>query len=584
MKKTLLIGACALMGLTAAQALPTAPKTLPTQSITNISPDGRFIVAQDYGNVIITDLVNDKTYEFYADDASNTSYGAGLGNTFSNTGIMVGNTSTTGDPAYWDASDGEWHLLPNPDGRPIWLTGINLDGTVIVGGGNVIPADNAPEGLLLLPMVWTKGDDGKWSEPVILPHPEIDFSGRTMQYIYAHVVSADGKTIFGHTQDYSGTMNFPILYTKDAEGKWSYKEIATDLINPNHITLPEFREDGPTPIEPTDYMTAEQKKSYEDAVKIYQDSQYDENLYPDPLDYMTDENRAKYDDDLVAYYKEAEEYNAWIEEYYTLFDKMRDDSPKFVMNSIFMNAAGTLGMMSQDRSVLVDPTDPWSEIIPYNNPFTFDFVTGENKPEIVDGIDVFYPSYMTSDGTLLGYAGSLQEKAMMKLPGADWVPLYDFIKANADEETCNWMKENILHTFDFPNPSTGETMSFVDEPMLGKPCASDDLKTFASYMENWWGTNYDDPDYAYSYGYVIPAVNATSVKGVNAENALSLKALRGGIIVLSEAADVEVYDLQGRRVFSAKGINGNIATGLECGIYTVKATNGTDAKVLKVRF
>lgn len=173
---------------------------------------------------------------------------------------------------------------------------------------------------------------------------------------------------------------------------------------------------------------------------------------------------------------------------------------------------------------------------------------------------------------------------MMKLPGADWVPLYDFIKANADEETCNWMKENILHTFDFPNPSTGETMSFVDEPMLGKPCASDDLKTFASYMENWWGTNYDDPDYAYSYGYVIPAVNATSVKGVNAENALSLKALRGGIIVLSEAADVEVYDLQGRRVFSAKGINGNIATGLECGIYTVKATNGTDAKVLKVRF
>lgn len=116
--------------------------------------------------------------------------------------------------------------------------------------------------------------------------------------------------------------------------------------------------------------------------------------------------------------------------------------------------------------------------------------------------------------------------------------------------------------------------------MLGFSCASDDLSIFASSVDTLW----DLQDENYSYGYIIPLTGDSAVGTVASDGNISLKALPGAVLALSGKTDVEVYDMQGRRVFAAKDAEGNINTGLASGIYTVKATYGSDSCVIKALF
>ncbi len=59
MRKSLLLGSVVILGATTMQALPTAPQSLPKQTITKISPDGRYVVCEEYGVMMITDLETD---------------------------------------------------------------------------------------------------------------------------------------------------------------------------------------------------------------------------------------------------------------------------------------------------------------------------------------------------------------------------------------------------------------------------------------------------------------------------------------------------------------------------------------------
>lgn len=581
MRKFLLFSSAALMGVASAMALPTAPKVLPMQNITKMSPDGRYVVVEAYGSMEIIDLETDKTYIYTAGaEFDEEQYTSGNGRAWSSNGIMVGCTTTIGTPDYWQ--NGEWKSLPNPDNRQIYLTGINTDGTMICGTVSVIPSDNYPSDLLIVPAYWTLNDNGEWSEPQFLPFPMLDFTGRVNMYVYAHVISADGKTMFGHTKDYSGFRSFPIVYELGEDGKWSYRTVADDLVNPSKYEFPEYpsEDDLPEFPEPTNYMNAEQLEDYNDALANYRENGWDPDLYPEVYDYMTDEMWAKYQEDKVAYDQKAQEYNEKIEAFFTMFYKALDETPDFMMNIIHMDDNATMGVMSQSHKIYEDPDDPWSPVTEYVSPMVFDLKNDTHQLASLEGYDKLNITAMTTNGVMLAAGDNLGATAFIKFPGKDWQDLYDFLKANTTEETGKWMEENLVHTFSFIDQMEGTTQEYKDYKMIGHACCSDDLSLFASAIDNAW--DFDDENY--TYGYIIPTTYASGVKLTAADSSLKVKAMAGGVIAVSECADIEVFDMQGRRVFNANNAVGDIATGLEAGFYTVKATSGDNTTVVKARF
>ncbi|MDE5664025.1 MAG: T9SS type A sorting domain-containing protein [Muribaculaceae bacterium] len=581
MRKFLLFSSAALMGVASAMALPTAPQVLPLRNITKMSPDGRYMVVEESGSMAITDLETGKDYIYtgYAED-DQEQYTSGNGRAWSGNGIMVGCTTTYGTPDYWQ--NGEWKSLPNPENRTIYLTGINTDGTMICGTASVIPSDNYPGDLLIVPVYWTLNDNGEWSDPQYLPFPELDFTGRTNMYVYAHVISADGKTIFGHTKDYSGFRTFPIVYELGEDGKWSYRTVADDLVNPSKYEFPECPSEDELPEypEPTNYMNAEQLEDYNDAMANYRENGWDPELYPEAYDYITDEMWAKYLEDKEAYDNAAKIYNEKLDAFYDLFNKALDETPNFMMNIIYMDDNGTMGVMSQSHKIYEDPTDPMSPYTDYISPMVFDLKNDTHTLASIDGYDKLNITAMTTDGVMLASGDNLGATAFIKFPGKDWVKLYDFLKANTTEETGKWMEENLVHTFSFIDYLAGTTQEYKDYPMIGRACCSDNLGLFASCIDTAW----DLDDEIYTYGYLIPTTYASGVKLTAADSALKVKAMAGGVIAVSECADIEVFDMQGRRVFNANNAVGDIATGLEAGFYTVKATSGDSTTVVKARF
>lgn len=579
MKKSLLIGALALMGTGIASALPTAPKAYPDQYITSISPDGRYVASAMYGSVIITDLETGTEYTYEGDDTGK-SYSAGNGNCWSATGILVGATDNNGDPAYWQ--NGEWKMLPNPDNRSIFMTAITPDGTRAIATAGVIPSDNAPVGLSHLGLVWTLGADNKWQEPVVLPYPKKDFTDRVPQMVLPVCIAEDGKTIIGQMVDYSGFYPAPLEFTLGYDGKWAYAEFGGKLLNPNDRVFPEYPEDAPH--EPTleDFISdPAQKAAYEEAYLAWAESFYDPALYPDPHAYMSDEDIAAYEKAYQEYLPLAQEYNNKLEAFNEVFGQMFQENAMLTLNNVFITPDASKVLMSNTRIVVVDPSDPWGGEVEYTDPMLINRLTNTHESYTIEGTTTLMSSAIGADGTILAYSDEVNRHAFIKKPGKDWERLYDFLLDNAPEGVNrDWYKENICHTFESMDYLTGESWSYVDEPLLGVTACTPDLSVITANIENTWDLENDPVNY---YSYVFPTPGA--VVGVTTPDAeatsISMRMLKGGVIEVNRADEIFVYDLQGRLVFTAKDACGLISTGLGSGVYTLKAINNTEAKVVK---
>ncbi|MCM1005952.1 MAG: hypothetical protein NC402_06635 [Prevotella sp.] len=576
MKKFLLLGALALASASTAMALPKAPEVYANQYIYAISPNGRYAVSEMFGNVVITNLETGTVYEYYADGEKY--YGVGSGNCVSSNGIIVGSViENGGDPSYWQ--NGQWKSLPNPDNRNIYMRCISADGSVAVAIADVIPSDNAPAGMMYVGVVWNLGEDGKWSNPVTLPFETVDFSGRVPQGESPISIADDGKTIAAQFIDYTGFFLKPIVYTQDSEGKWSYKNWGGKLINPTDLKFPEFDEDN-APVDPashvTDYMSDPEKKAaYEEA---YANFLTDYQNYPEPTDYMTEEDLKNYDAAVLAYNEAAEKYNTEWEAFYTQFSKMYDTSALLTYGQAFITPDAKYVLSTNTRS-MEDPDDPFN-ILETQSPILMQAESAEYLT--LEGADYLYASALAADGTVLAYNEDSVVEAYIKPAGKEWQTLYSFFVSNTEEAQHEWLKENLCHTFDSMNWITGESISYVDQPVMGVTCCTPDLSLIAATAENVWDYENDPVSY---YSYIIPTPSAAlGVNGVAAEGDFILKAGKGGIVEVSESAQVLVYDMQGRLVFSANDVIGAVATGLEDGLYTVKATNASGGKVLKAMF
>lgn len=554
MKKVLLLSAVAAMSAAAVNAIE--PQVLDDVMITKLSPDGNLAVSDMNGVVTIFDFANDKTYEYGMDEETYVSYTTGLGNAISSTGIIVGGKGDE-NPAYWE--NGEWKMLPVSEVSGVYgPNGITPDGGVICG---IVPSTTTGA-TTILPAIWTRNDDGSYSDYKILPHPSKDFSGRDPQYITAVCISNDGKTIAGQIQDYSGMFPQPIVYRMNDKNEWEYELIHPEMINVGNVEFPEWSPEPYRP-EPEDFMTPENLAEYEEAYQTYIQNGYNPDLMPYPSEYMTPE-------EIAAFEEAAAIYNEWLEKDTAIGDivwSLPDEgAAMFVYNNVALSGNGKYyGTTAQ---FIIDGEYKYMPII-------FDLETGDFTKHSADkdiSITFVADNGNALAGTVMDYFSISPMQAYALKSGEDtFVPLIDFLAYSP--VTVDWMKKNMSHD----GVATGEydeegSLILEDNYMItGMPTANADMSVIATWTTSdlWDIDNWEKP-FAYSY-LLTPGLNPTGIAlPVDGAN-LAIAIVDGAIMLNGDAASVAVYDLNGRLVMNVANPGAKVETTLASGFYIVKA-------------
>lgn len=211
--------------------------------VSQISPNGKWLaggsspLAQGTNNMLSVIDVENKT--IYVEDSEGNMLSSG--NCVADNGVVAADLDyMAGIPGYFVG--GSWYELSTSRHNG-FVRGITADGSVIVGM-EATEHGQGGDGIAYLPVMWhvTNCDshDALYSEPEVLPHPETDFTGRPPQLISTLAISADGNTILGDIWDYFGDVAQPIVWTKDAEGNWTYRTYFSEWLNPDNVTFPEW--------------------------------------------------------------------------------------------------------------------------------------------------------------------------------------------------------------------------------------------------------------------------------------------------------------------------------------------------------
>ena len=219
-----------------------------------MSPNGKWMATQEQGYVYMYIQDTDEYLEYLAsEDAVTEYYAIGIGNCISDEGTIVGGTNDA-TCAYW--KDGKWTALPvKEENTALNLAhGITPDGSRIVGQvGNT--GLNFYSEQMTKPVYWDRNAEGGYDTYQLLPCPTTDFCGRKPQYITAVAVSDDGKTIAGQVVDWSGFYIYPIIYTQDEAGVWSYRTVCEGVLYREGAQFAAWPGEEPLPEE---YMTEEE--------------------------------------------------------------------------------------------------------------------------------------------------------------------------------------------------------------------------------------------------------------------------------------------------------------------------------------
>lgn len=597
MKKSLLLSGALLI---ASAMYGFEPTVLPDYPFQGVSPNGRYTVANFMDMLlIITDLETNDQYVFQDTETGEGTFSQGYGKPVANDGSVVGNAVvvTMLDDTHYTTQDcavvfkeNDFTVLPVP--RP---EGINMAHSITPDGqyicGNVSNADWGLEAsqVMMVPAVWTLQEDGTYAEPVVLPYPEKDILGKVPQYVTALVISDDGNTVAGLVTPGSGMGLYPIYYTRNAEGEWSYTIPHQELYltNPD-IVIPEEPTDMP---KIADYISEEGMAEYNAQMDIYNET-HDWADYPSYADYMTEE-------EIDAYNAAAEAYNAAFDAYYTAIAEATKGSIGFIFNNMAMTPdgryiAGTAqgengGFWMKPGNVNVKKSpfmtkrneEGEEEGLASNTPYVFDLENDTYKAykteagtQVVNG---------ASDGYFVAFSGEAAgiSEAYVMTPEGESLLFADYYAETAPE-VDSWIKENMTHNVPVMDPETWD-VDYKDVVVTGIPFCNSDMTTVVTYCMNTW--DYDTN--CYFFGYVfqgLPNSSTVGVEGIAGAGEAMLKALRGGMISLSEQAMVEVYSMDGKRVFNGNG-QGILSTGLQKGVYLIRATfaNG-ETQTVKAAF
>lgn len=564
MKKVLLLS----LGLAATMAANayTEPTEYLDYSWQGMAPNGSIAVSELYGAMTIVDLTTGTEY-YYEDPTYMLTYSGGLGNYVSNTGIVVGGVASA---CYWQ--NGEWHDLSvsNAELQNI-ANGITPDGSRICGGMMMEAMSTEAQGIMLLPCYWDATADG-FGEYHLLPHPTVDLTGRTPQYVTAVAISADGKTIVGQITDYSGFTHQPIIYTEGADGEWSYSLPANDLFHPEGYALPEDPGECPDQPKAEDFMSEEEYAAYQAAFDDYYNNG---GAYPLAKDFLGEEHRAAYDAAMTewqALYEEwAPKYDAFNDAFWALVDVV----PAYEFNNVYVTPNGQKYVTSGYVTV-EDPNSWWPVSVYY--PAVIDLASDEVTKVETGGLN-WLVSDVPNDDTFF-ICNGLNEAVARGWIYKDGVatPVEEWL-ASESEEMADWIQNNLVRSIE--TASWDEEGNLVvdtsDELVTGICIANSDLSTMAMWAQSTWSYDYITAAYIFN-------LDNSGVKDVVAvgNNTITFDQ-DGNMVVDGDIQAVTVYDLQGRQVLNSAA-NGTISNNLPAGIYVVRAQTGANSSIIsKIR-
>lgn len=438
--------------------------------------------------------------------------------------------------------------------------------------------------IMMLPAVWYRNAEGEYENPVMLPHPDKDFLGGVPQYVTANAISADGNIVAGTITASSGFWVYPIVYTRDAAGEWSYKLPALDLFYTHpEVDVPENPGDYP---ELKNFMTQEEIDAYNAALQAWKDAgTQDWTTYPYLEDFATDEENAAYQAACQKYESDKAAYDAAV-------DEATAGSITFTFNNVVLSPDGKFFASTYDRGAGFGPLKPGLKTAKYSRFLTKGTRDGESGDDesgdeeedltaLTYVINIEDGSYKTfthaegasvtcaaQNGVFTGYAGDIYfPKALVMDPENGAVPMEEYYKESCPALTA-WVDENMHHEVQDYDPETSEPI-VVEKLISGIPFCTPDMKTLVSYAYN----SFDFGSDAYYFGYVfqgLPGFEESGVKDVLAKSS-ELDVRRGGVIDVNGEAYVEVFATDGSKVFAGNA-SGSLSTGLRGGVYMVRAT------------
>lgn len=564
MKKSLLLLSMAALTMAANGAEQQDPQLLVGYAITSISPNGQWGVSQVYGDVTLINLQTGKAEAtFEHNDALELYYTPGFNNSVSNDGLLLCTDQTTSNATYY--YQGEWHTLPTGEfvDSNSSANGITPDGSRICG--NLGVGDLMEDNLMIAPVIWDRQDDGSYGDYVILPHPETDIFGATPQYITAIAISEDGHTIAGQITDYRGCFVYPIIYTEDENGNWTYDFPAKDLTNPEGLEVPEYPGEGPEYPSESAFMSEEKAAEYESDYADYLNGLGDE---PVAEDYMTEEEMAAYEDAMAEYYEWEELAYAYDDAYYAIIET----SANWEMNQVSLNADGTkLGLCQLAEIDIPGYRVPQEAFLPW----VFNLDGGE--PETYDAKSM-YISGFANDYLL---AAEIDEETTCYngwlLKDGEATSLYDYLASKGDD-LKSWVDLNLSHEWEYEDENGDlDTESLM---YTGMPSASSDMSVLVSWTPSMWDTYAPE-----SYIFHISNDEAGIASVAADSNAAVAIDEEGNLTVGSDIVALAIYDLSGVCLKQVANPAGTVVCDLANGVYVVKTTtaNGVVAatKVVK---
>lgn len=460
-----------------ADALP-APNIIEDAYITAMSPNGEYAASETNSGVRIFNLSNGNEYTYWSDplDYFATPYGLGLGKCISNNGIILGGTSISVE--YW--KDGEWHDLYVPE----YATSSNLanaittDGSRICGSIGVGSLSYVDDVLMQAPCIWNATEDG-FGMPVMLPHPEKDFTGRVPMYVTAIDISEDGKTIIGQVMSANGMLAYPVLYKENADGEWSYEVPHEDLLKPEGTVFPKYPGDGPEAPQLSDYMTAEEYQAYNAALEAYWDEKID--VEPIATDYMSAEKKAEYEAALAAFNKENEEWSVKFYEWWDIWYECMAYCPLYQFNSVRISSDGKYYGCTIQKEITTS-----SGIVKESNVWVFD-VNGEGITKYDQNKDMNL-TYLANNGVALAATSVGTNNHSFVLCNGECEGMYQWM-SKICPEYASWIYENM--TFEFEDyeedPNTGKWEEVIkEETLTGRAMSNPDLSVIILSVENIW--------------------------------------------------------------------------------------------------
>lgn len=522
MNKFLLLAALPVMGLCAvAEEIPD-PKAIGNSNAYYMSSNAQYMVSDGYVGLQIFDLKSGQSYD-YTDESPSGHYEAGIGRCISDNGIVL---SLNGE--YW--KDGKWTALKFPSNARLGCMGSSItpDGRRICGiAGMYNMGTDDSDRLRDAPFIWN-WDDSKedFGQPVKLPYPDKDFTGRTPQMVTAIDISADGKTIVGQVMTAAGTVQYPIIYRENADGEWSYELPDRDALYPEGFVFPEWVEgDGPVLPSFETYMTYEELISYNEAYTAYINSGY---VLPEPQyqDYMTSSEIEEYEQAMAEFNKEYEE---WSKKFYAWFDaynRIASSIPDFQFNSIRISPDGKTYANTVLEEEEIGNTGNFRQL---SYIYVFDIETGDVIK--YEQKDDFIFTYLGDNGVALAVTNLLVEPQSYVLTNGEcidmrtwittWIPQYD-----------SWMEENMVQGIDVTefDEELGEDVIVYKEMVLtGRACATPDLSVITLGVTNVW--DYMDEGNTYVF---------------------DMKYGNGVTSIRPEGGESMIFDLYGRKLKNVK--------------------------------